>query len=175
MEIKMKKIISVLLVALMCLGLASCTIDSEAPDGMQRASNDKVAYVLWVPQTWSLGAASEYASAYYSVDDPSNVSVFFFAPDGEMSVEEYWTSFEAEYKETFPSLALVENSNTLLGGRAAGKYVFTATVSGDEFKFTQYIAEYGGMIYTLTYTAPADKYDLHTQEVEEIANNFKFR
>ena len=142
---------------------------------MQKASNDKVAYVLWVPQTWSLGAANEYASAYYSIDDPSNVSVFFFAPEDKMSIEEYWESFEAEYKETFPTLTLHESSNTLLDGRAAGKYVFSATVSGDEYKFTQYIAEYGGMIYTLTYTAPSDKYDLHTEEVEAIANNFKFR
>ena len=171
----MKRIISILLTAVICFALASCAIDSEAPEGMQRASNDKVAYVLWVPQTWSLGAASEYASAYYSVDDPSNVSVFFFAPEGNMTVEEYWKSFEEEYKETFPTLELVESSTTLLGERAAGKYVFTATVSGDDYKFMQYIAEYGGMIYTLTYTAPIDKYDLHTQEVEAIANNFKFR
>ncbi len=171
----MKKIISILLIALVCLGVSACAFDSDVPDGMQLASNDKVAYCLYVPNTWSLGAASEYASAYYSLEDPSNVSVFFYAPETDMTVEEYWASFEAEYKATFPTMTVIETSNTLLGERAAGKYIFTANVSGEDYKFMQYIAEYGGMIYMLTYTAPIDNFDLHTQEVQAIADNFKFR
>ena len=171
----MKKIISALLVAVICLAVSACAFDSDAPDGMQLASNDNVAYKLYVPTTWTLGAASEYASASYSAADPSNVSVFFFAPETDETVEEYWAKFEEEYKATFPTMTLESSENTLLDGRAAGKYTFTATVSGEEYKFTQYIAEYGGMIYMLTYTAPIENFDLHTAEVQYIADSFKFR
>lgn len=169
----MKKIVSLLLAFVFCAGLCACSAD--APDGMQLASSDKAAYLLYVPTTWTLGASNEYASAYYSSDDPSNVSVIFFSPEEEKDLDDYWSDFEAEYKETFPTMNVEETSNTLLGERAAKKCVFTATVSGGEYKFTQYMAKYGGMVYILTYTAPADKYELHLQEVEKIADNFKFR
>lgn len=170
----MKKIISLLLVFAFCVGFCACA-SGDAPEGMQVASSDKAAYLLYVPTTWSLGVTSEYASAYYSSEDPSNVSVFFFPIDDNKDIAEYWEGYAKEYKETFPTMNVEETSNTLLGERAALKCVFTATVAGTDYKFTQYMAKYGGMIYTLTYTAPADKYDLHTQEVEKIASVFKFR
>ena len=94
----MKRIVSLILLAIVCLGVCSCGVDSEAPDGMQLASNDSAAYLLYVPKTWTLGAASEYASAIYSADDPSNVSVFFFAPETDEGISEYWEKFAEEYK-----------------------------------------------------------------------------
>ena len=72
-------------------------------------------------------------------------------------------------------MTLISSENTLIDEKAATKYIFTATVSGVEYKFMQYITKYGGMVYMLTYTAPIDNFDLHTEEVQYIADNFRFR
>ena len=51
----------------------------------------------------------------------------------------------------------------------------TATIGGDTYKFLQAIAGNGGMFYNLTYTALADNYDLHIEEVMKIIEEFTFR
>ena len=49
----MKKIISAIILAALCIALISCGNDAGVPDGMQDVSSDGVAYSLYIPATWN--------------------------------------------------------------------------------------------------------------------------
>ena len=52
---------------------------------------------------------------------------------------------------------------------------FTASMSGKSYKFMQLIAVKSNTIYTFTYTAEADKYDEHIEDVLAILDYFDFK
>lgn len=170
----MKKIFVILLVLVLFTGCASQ--DPSVPDKMQLASRADVAYCLYVPKTWNVNLDSGVSSAFYSSDDPANISVMSYMPEGEsMSIDDYWKFSEETYQTSFDNYTFVSSETTLLGGRKAGKYIFTATVGGVESKLMQIIAAYNQMFYVFTYTASPETFDSHLEEVQNIADHFVFR
>lgn len=170
----MKKILIIVLTLVLLVG---CTAgDPSVPDNMQLASRADVAYCLYVPKTWNVNLDSGVSSAFYSSDDPANVSVMSYMPEGEsMSIDDYWTFSVQTYQTAFENYTFISSETTLLGGRKAGKYIFSATVGGVESKLMQIIAAYDQMFYVFTYTASPETFDAHLEEVQNIADHFTFR
>lgn len=106
-------------------------------------------------------AASDSTSSN-ETDSPSEVPEI-------NSIEEYWEYYAADFKKTFGDMEYVtEGENTLMSGKAAKKYVYTATVTGQKYKFMQVVMLDKGTVYIYTYTALPDNYDTNLENAEAI-------
>lgn len=178
----MKKTVSVFFVLALVIALGACSGSGVvAPKGMQVASNDDVAYNLFVPGGWILTEENGICGAYYSTSDKSSITVSSLYPEGDMlSINDYWSTLEASYKETFKNFLLLDSpenneSNIILGEKSAFKYVFSADIDGISYKFMQVITVHGNMFYTLTYTSSADNYENHLEDVVKTISEFRFK
>ncbi len=85
------------------------------------------------------------------------------------STEEYWAYYEADFRKTFGDMEYeVNGENVLLSAKAAKKYVYTATVTGQKYKFMQVVMLDKGTVYIYTYTALPDNYDKNLESAEAI-------
>jgi hypothetical protein len=62
----------------------------------------------------------------------------------------------------------------VLGGIAANKYIYTASVTGVTYKYMQVICIRGGVAYLFTYTVIPENFDNHIAEIDRILENFSF-
>lgn len=172
----MKKLICVLLAALFCLGLASCAKENDVPDGYKLVSDDKVSYYFYAPTQWTVNNSGNIYSAYYSSVDMSLVMVNFYRPDSdEMTLENFWSSVETQYKRQYTNFTLVSEEAAMLGDRNARAYTFTAGISGEDHKVLQIVTGYGSYYYTMTYISTPDNFDSHLEAVKGMASVFKFK
>ncbi|MBQ8551621.1 MAG: hypothetical protein IJ428_02275 [Clostridia bacterium] len=174
----MKKIIALICAALVSVSaLAGCgNTDSDAPMGFKEISEEGVTYDLYVPDEWVTDISTGVTAAYYSGIDPTNISMMAFELDGSVSsIADYWTSYEPSLKAMFPDLAYVyEPEEFTLDGVTAVQYVYTGTFTDTPYKIMQVVAFKDATVYIFTYTAEADKYDTHFEDVLAILANFKF-
>ncbi len=85
------------------------------------------------------------------------------------TAEEYWEYYSKEFEKTFSDMEyVIKGEDMLLSKKAAKKYVYTATVTGEEYKFMQVVMLNAGTVYIFTYTATVENYDTHLSEVEGI-------
>ncbi len=83
----MKKILLLVLAALLCLSLfASCANGQDAyvPNGYQRISHDNADYYFYVPNDWVADLSTGIATAYVSAKDHSSVSFMAFEVNDSM-------------------------------------------------------------------------------------------
>lgn len=178
----MKKIISLVLLTILALSFVACSQSGVAiPEGMQIVSNGDVAYNFFVPGGWIPFEKEGFFGAYYSTSDRSSITASSLYPNGEMqSINDYWASLDASYKETFKNYTLIEapendQSNILLGDRKAYKYVFTADIDGVSYKLMQVVTVHDNMFYNITYTSTAELYESHLADVERSVAEFVFK
>lgn len=104
----MKKHISLILAAIMtALTVSSCAeSDTDAPLDYKEISSDDVEYDLYVPEEWHEDITTGMTAAYYSSQDPSNISMIAFELDGTVkSIEDYWNSYLPSLIAVFPDIA----------------------------------------------------------------------
>lgn len=178
----MKKFTLIIIAIMLFVSLTSCSKEETGlPEGMALLDNEAVDYLFYYPEGWIADRNDGMVSAYVSDKDRSNVSVTTFAASADVtSVEGYLSMGDTTYfdnmRETFPDLEMLsEGEEISLGGVPAKQYVFTATVAGELYKFRQVIAYRYGYIYMMTYTSTADGFDTHTDEVNSIVKEFKFK
>ncbi len=178
----MKKFLLIISAMLLLITASSCSEeDTGLPEGMALLDNEAVDYLFYYPEEWQADRNDGMVSTYVSDKDRSNVSVTTFAASSDVaSVEGYLTMGDTTYfdnmRETFPDLEMISDGEEIsLGGVPAKQYVFTATVAGEVYKFRQVIAYRYGYIYMLTYTSTSEGFDSHTDEVNSIITEFKFK
>ncbi len=173
----MKKAASFALACLLAVTtLVSCGQTNSAPMGFKEISDEGVTYHLYVPDEWTTDISTGMTSAYYDGRDPSSVSVTAFELDGSVtSIDDYWTSYEADFKAVFPDYTLVSSDDALLGGTVAKEYVYTGTLSGTAYQFMQLVSFRKNQVYIFTYTASADKYESHLEDVAAILEYFAYK
>lgn len=159
------------------------TVDenADAPEGMKLASNDDVAYRFYIPNTWECDTKLP-TSAAYDPSDRSNVTVTVYMPEEDsLTAEEYWNMCLADLQGEHEEEAIIRQMEVIsdtvgeLDGRPAHTYVYRGCVAGKTYRFSQTIAAYRGMVYTLTYTALDENFDLHTDDVAQMIAQFDFR
>lgn len=172
---KMKKLISAILVLCMMLSFAACSGDDEIPDGMKNVASDKDAYYLYVPQSW-VDNNNGVVGAYYSAIDRSNISVTAYSGEEFVSSEEYWDSFKADIDNIASEFEVIkENEPKVIGGKNAIQHTYKMTVSGVKYKVQQMLVAYSNIMYVVTYTAAEDRFDAHTEDIQRIIDEFKFK
>lgn len=158
-------------------GCSSETTDESVPDGMQLLSDENVDFTAYVPSDWTVDMSTGTVSAYVSSVDSSNVSITgSVLEDMQMTPDEYWESYKADFETTFSDMEYVGEVPiaTTLDSVAANKYVYTATVTGTEYQFMQVVCITGGEVYVITYTSTPDKYEDNIEDVESILDSFTF-
>lgn len=150
-------------------------IDKQTPDGMKIASADQIEYRLYVPKTWICDAASGRSEAYYPESQKSNISVSSYSPEVSISVQDYFAECEQKYKTTLPQYERISVQERTVAERKAYAYTYRCVVEGLEFRMMQTVFTYNGILYSITYTALADTFDLHLSDVEAMLSAFRFR
>ncbi len=92
-------------------------------------------------------------------------------PDNMIEPEQYWDYYSKEFEKTFSDMEYEENGENLIFSNKnleAKRYVYTATVTGGEYKFMQIVAIHAGTVYIFTYTALEDSYQTHKEDVDKI-------
>lgn len=155
--------------------------DTVAPDGMKLASGKEVAYLFFVPSDWKINVSNEIFSAT-SADGAAMVSVTPFSPTtADISVQSYAEDCEVQlktYSESYASLHADGEKHFekgTLGGGDALIWEYLYTLNGQSYRGRQAMVGYGGMIYSVTYTARADRYDANLQDAMRIFDEFIFR
>lgn len=178
----MKKLLSLLLVLVLCFSLFACKDkDEEAPEGMKAvATNASLGFTFYVPEPWVDSSYGKIASAYVSALDTSSVSL--------VRVDLREVAFENYVKE---SLTASKNVPTYLeegkavnvgNAKRALSYVYTYNYGEYPYQFMQVLCEAtDGAYYLFTYGASAqDKtegttfYQSHLEEVASMLASVKF-
>ena len=150
----------------------------EVPAGMKLISTDEVAYRFFVPEAWQINKRTEMSAAYYSESDRSNVSVQLYicgTGDEVQSVESYIERCKKSYSDIFASCNLVSEEDIKMSNLDAKKCVFEVMSGGVEYKMLQAIVKKGDAIYCMTYTATAENYESHLDDVEKMIEVFEIR
>jgi hypothetical protein len=150
-------------------------VDKKTPEGMKIASEDQLEYRFYVPKSWICNSESGKSEAYYPESAKSNVTVTSYSPEEEMTTAEYIAMCKETYASTIAGYELLEESNTKVNEKDAISMVFKANYDGIDIRIKQVSLIYGGMAYSITYTAIAENYDLHIEDVDKIISEFTFR
>jgi hypothetical protein len=171
---KFKKIIVILMAILMLVSLTACADKSGAPDGMKNAAREEDPFYLYVPESWMTNKG-DVVGAYYSSYDKSNITVIPYGGDLTSS-EEYWNDFKTRCAAEFAEFEVVgENEAKVISQRNALQYTYTLKIDGVSYKCQQTVLTYGNLLYVITYTASADKYDAHIDDINSILSVFSFK
>ena len=158
-------------------------VDSETPAGMKRVSFDGSEYRFYAPSAWKCNMTDKLTEAYYPEFGKPNVSVTSFAPDLPMTVDAYFAECSKTYAKEMSGFDAnaVKVSSTKIDKRAeddyldAKQYTYSAIYGDVEYKIMQTIFVYNDMLYSITYTARADRFDAHLADVNKMITTFKFR
>lgn len=173
---KISALITVILVAA-TLFCGCVKEESSAPMGFKEISNDGVSYNLYVPDEWISDISTGVTAAYYSNVDPSNISMIAFdlTSNDATTVEGYWEKYEPSLKTLFTNFEYVgEPDKITLDGTDATVYTYTGTLTDVQYKIMQIVTIKNAQVYIFTYTATADKYDTHFEDVWAILGYFDF-
>ena len=151
--------------------------DVTLPEGMKLVSDDTVAFRFFAPTNWISDDNNESCVVYFSESDRSNVTILPYMPaDDQTTIEQFWTDTEAYYEASLGAYKLISaEKNVKLGGLDAVAYIYTYSVGGVEYKTMQTVTVYSTMIYSMTYTALAENYDAHLDDVAKMASELVFR
>ena len=152
-------------------------IDEYTPEGMKKASDDDVQYACYVPKAMVTDLSDKLTYAYWDESGMPNVTVTCFSPsDDNITAEQYFMKCEMEYKQSISGYErLGEPISRVVAERNALSYQYKANYGGSEYRIMQTVLIYNRLAYSITYTARADVYDSHINDVEIILNTFRFR
>ena len=152
-----------------------CFTDKKTPDGMKIASPDNMQYRLYVPTSWHCNSQSERSQAYYPESGKPNVTVTSYSPQNVMTAEEYFEECQKEYEKMLEGYSLISVEDKTVADRTAKSYVYSATASGREMRIMQTVLVYNDMVYSITYTAFAESFEAHLDDVYSMLDAFTFR
>lgn len=169
---------AVMMLIAVIFSVAGCS-KSEIPNGYIEISTSSSPYHLYVPKSWYNNSSGGQISAYYSSQDKSNIGVTAMIQDydaGLETVDDYTETVDSSLAGLLPEYKREGDfKETTLGGRAAKSFEYSATVDGRNYRFMQIVTLKGYDFFIFTYTAEADRYESHLEEIDEILSYFTFK
>ena len=177
----MKRTASLILALVMCAAivftLGSCSATEEHM-GFKVISGDINDFTLYVPSEWTETSQNGFVSATVNGEtgDSSNVSVMSILNAQNKTPEQYYDDLIVSYGDMYDNVETLQRDIDLkLGDKNAKKYVFTAEVLGQKYKFMQVLCAYGGRVYIFTYTSTEQYYETWELEVKYVLDYFEFK
>lgn len=183
-----KRYISViLLIVTVFSALVSCTVQpgyEGAPENMRPINEGDEGAILYVPINWSVETSTGVPTAYYSSRDRSMITlVTVDASDvGDMDPQQYWESYRTVFTAELKDFAISKESEEakdyttrLIAEQPSYIYDFTANITNISYKFRQAVLKHpeSGDIYIITYTASAEVFDSHLDDLTKVYDNFR--
>jgi len=152
---------------------------NEYLDSYFMATNDAVDYNFIFPKDWELLRNDGMLAARVG-NGLANVSVVTFSVPSKVSyLEDYFKNvYIAEFESSVGKLTKVDGEKyetTTVRNHSAITAIFTAIVSGEEYKFYHCLWSRGQYLYSFVYTAKAIEYDTHIDEAKEILSLIEFK
>lgn len=144
-----------------------------APAGMQNAALKNTDYSICVPLDWTLTHGDGYVEAH-TKSDGTAVSVYSWDLDSNITLDEWWDMYLSEISPIAKKLSVITDEKLTLDGKDASHKIFTATVAGENYKFSQYAVIYDYVLRVVTFTSSDDTFDSHADEFAQIISTFKF-
>ncbi|MBP5348968.1 MAG: hypothetical protein J6Z13_01250 [Clostridia bacterium] len=164
-------------------------ITEGAPEGMQLASDPKIAYYsLYLPLDWNADMRTGISSGY--TQDGAGVSAASFYPEGFSTVQEYFASQKEQYELRYKDVTVIgeEPEQIKVDGCDAFRYECRVTRRGDGrvVRFSVvYVLLRTGLhrgLYTVTLSAVGENADAadavfaaHTDEFARVLSEFRFK
>lgn len=155
--------------------VGDCVTDKKTPEGMKIASSDKIEYRLYVPNSWICNSQSGKSEAYYPESGKPNVTVTSYSPDDAMTAEQYFAMCETQYKETLSGYEFISKTDRTVAERSAISYKYRVNYGGQSIVLLQTVLVYNEIVYSITYTALEDRFDVYMGDVQTILDSFIFR
>lgn len=149
--------------------------DKKTPEGMKLASSDDHNYVFYAPTSWITDLSDAHSYAYFDESGRPNVSVTAYTPDEPMTLEAYLELCDADYKKNLSGYEFIEKIERKVFELDAVSYTYKAVYGGSELRVMQTVFVYEDLLYSITYTAHADRFDAHLEDVEKMLGEFRFR
>ena len=106
----------------------------------------------------------------------SNISVTAYGGSEYSTVEDYWNDFKKKVSDISTEFeAVKENEPKVIGGKNGVQYVFKMTTGEVKYQVQQVFVLYSNIMYVITYTATEEKFDSHTEDIQKIIDEFKFK
>ena len=150
-------------------------VDKKTPEGMKIASSDNLEYRLYVPKSWICNSESGRSEAYYPESERSNVTVTSYSPNEGIGTADYIAMCEGEYAKSVKGYELIEKTELKVASRDAISITFKANYENTDITVKQVCFIYGGMVYSITYTAKTDVFESHLEDVDKMITAFTFR
>ena len=165
-------------------------ITDGAPEGMQLASDPKIAYYsLYLPLEWNADMRTGISSGY--AEDGAGVSVISYYPEGFSSVQDYFASQKERYEQRYKDVTVLtegEPEQIKVDGCDAYRYDCRVTRRGDGrvVRFaTIYVMLRTGLhrgLYTITLSSVAENADAaeaifsaRADEFARVLSEFRFK
>lgn len=156
--------------------------DKHTPDGMKLASGD-IQYSFYVPTTWVTNLSDGFSSAYYPESGRPNVSVTVYSPSESIDAEGYFKLCESDYEKTLSGYKYISSERVMVSdgskilkdedGYNATSFVYGAVYGDTELRIMQTVFIYSDLVYSITYTAHADRFDAHLDDVGAMLGAFR--
>lgn len=179
----MKKTLSALLILALCLTFAACNNGENAygcPDGKLVATNDTVDYYFFYPETWRLdrsdgmiGVLAGYDPSLGTCKASISVNDFKIRETDITDGEKYWTAHLQEYKDTFPGMTVVEETEVTIAQEKYPEKTYTASIGEVTYKYTQVFIVNSGRVYILTYSSTESDYETYIADFDELVTTFR--
>ncbi len=171
----MKKIVSIIvLLATLAMLLVSCK-ESDAPDGMIKASSDAAPYVFYIPEDWKVDLQTGVTTAHDSENVRTTVSVTAYELENrEDTIETWWEVNLHDLEAAFDEYTEISSGNTEIDGVHAVEYVYSAKIGTDSYTFRQVAAINGGNVYLITYSATSNVFEAGAEDFTKMVDNFLF-
>ena len=147
----------------------------DAPVGMKLASSDDVSYRFFVPEDWEFDENLSISEAHNKTGT-ANLTVVPYLPSESMTVSEFLSMQNGQlitaYGDGYEKLGETEGT---LGARSATIVEYRIVDTGKTYRVREHATAHKGMIYSLTYTATEEAYDLYLADAAETVAAFTFR
>lgn len=156
--------------------------DKHTPEGMKLASGD-IQYSFYVPHSWVTNLSDGFSSAYFDESGKPNVNVTVYSPSESVDVDGYFALCESDYKQTLSGYEFISSERVLVSdaskilkdedGYNATSFTYKTVYGESEIRIMQTVFIYGDLVYSITYTAHADRFDAHLDDVKAMLVAFR--
>ncbi|MBQ7600357.1 MAG: hypothetical protein IJU57_06785 [Clostridia bacterium] len=175
-SILLKTVSLILVTAMAVCFAAACSQDQYLPRNMKAAYSDADSFRFYIPEKWTKDEGQDSVGAYYSNKDPSSVSVLAWdLQHTDDTVDTWWEINEQDLKTVFSDYELVSQENTTVDGKYARKYIYTATMGQNKFKFLQVAFVNSAVVYLFTYTSKESTFDSHLDDVNMMLEHWALK